>query len=115
MKNRQTNLEMHFELDMALFGNAFYIQGPDGKKARIDPLNISYGFDTWVYIKVNQKKLFSLDRLEEQLRKFVERKIGKNNIRNIKLGYDGDDIVQQKFTVAIRRSALRADVPHETI
>lgn len=80
------------------------------RRINLPPMDLFYGQGVWKRARVHIKKLADLDKLERQLRNYVDRKIGINNLRNIKMGTEGNDVIENLFTVAFRVS-----VPHETI
>lgn len=57
----------------------------------------------WMFIRVNQEKIQDGERLRQSVERFVFRKCGKGwRVRSMQVGYNGDDLVMNKFTIAIR-------------
>jgi hypothetical protein len=50
--------------------------------ANIKPLELIGGADGWIKVRVNLSKLSALDKLENQIRLYIARKVGMDNLRN---------------------------------
>jgi hypothetical protein len=72
--------------------------------SNIKPLELIGGEDGWIKVRVNLSKLNVLDKLENQIRIYITRRVGMDNLRNLKIGYEGNDVIENKFTLAIRYS-----------